>query len=135
MSAPIDIDGKSFELIPFFLYVWDSQLLTKYHYGVTANEAASSNFAQYQPKDSFTPHLGFWFMANDLKPWTIGTSYSVAFLPDSIKNSPIVEKKSIGSFVFFLQVILFDLEKGDLFTLRNQSLSVYYQKSSCYSST
>ncbi len=83
------------------MLVWTSQKVNHYYYGVSESEASSSIFEQYKPSSSLTPYLGLWIMTNNLKPWGLGVNYLLGFLSKTVQESPLVNKTTSGSFLFY----------------------------------
>ena len=83
----------SLSLMPSVGVQYYSDKLANYYYGVSSAESVKSGIAAYTPGASYQPYLGVGLMGELKNRFRAMVSTKVAYLPDSVKNSPIISKR------------------------------------------
>ena len=71
---------------------WRDAKLDNYYYGVRANETVAGR-ATYTPSSGTQTQLGLFGSYDVSERWRLVAGVSATLLGDSIKNSPIVQKR------------------------------------------
>lgn len=95
--------GKA-ELPPFTLYPqagieYLSRPYVSYYYGVSAQEAAASRYAPYQPGGAFNPFIAAMLETKIATDWNLNLLVRHKWLAKSIQDSPIVGRSSMDNIV------------------------------------
>lgn len=94
-SMPFTMIGASFG------YNYFDESYNNYYYGVKSTEATASRPA-YTTSSSMSPWLSSFLRIQLGASWTLMSIYKLEWLPDEVKNSPIVDKKKKSSVIVFL---------------------------------
>jgi outer membrane protein len=85
--------GLSASVLPSVGVQYYSDKLSNYYYGVSSAESTKSGIAAYTPGAGYQPYLGVGLMGEVKNRFRAVVSTKVAYLPDSVKNSPIISKR------------------------------------------
>lgn len=77
---------------------WEDARLSRYYYGITANEAHRSGLAPYRPGATLTPWLQMAWQYRFSERWQGFAAGRVNWLDSAVRNSPMVEKSLSYSF-------------------------------------
>ncbi|MGQ8705070.1 MipA/OmpV family protein [Serratia sp. TSA_198.1] len=91
---------NDWEITPIAGVRWDSKNQNKYYYGINAGESRRSGLASYTPDDSLTPYLELAVRYHINKSWDTFVSARYESLPNTVKDSPMVDKSNTGSLSF-----------------------------------
>ena len=94
-NMPFTLIGGSFG------YQYNNRKYNNYYYGVRDLESTSTRLS-YNAKESWNPYFSTFIRVKLSKKWSLMTIYNRNFLPDEIKNSPIVSSETKSSIVSFL---------------------------------
>jgi outer membrane protein len=83
----------SASVIPSVGVQYYSDKLASYYYGVSSAESTKSGIAAYAPGAGYQPYVGLGLMGDVKNRYRAVVSTKVAYLPDSVKNSPIISKR------------------------------------------
>ena len=82
---------KSWYIVPELRLTWESKDLINHYFGVRPEEALPGRPA-YAPGAAFTPEVGIDWNWRFSPSWYASVAGSVEFLPDEIRNSPVVDE-------------------------------------------
>jgi outer membrane protein len=85
--------GVSLSLIPTAGLQYYSDKLSNYYYGVSKEESNKSGIAAYTASSNFQPYLGVGVMGEVKGRVRAYVSTKMAYLPDSVANSPMISKR------------------------------------------
>ena len=77
---------------------WEDARLTRYYYGIAADEARRSGLAHYRPGAALTPWLQMAWQYRFSERWQGFAAGRVNWLDSEVRNSPMVEKSLSYSF-------------------------------------
>lgn len=86
-------DGVSFGVLPSVGVRYYSDSIANYYYGVSSAESAKSGIAAYAPGSDFQPFAGLGLMGKLKNGLSALVNTQAAYLPNSVKNSPIISKR------------------------------------------
>lgn len=85
--------GVSLSLIPTAGIQYFSDKLANYYYGVSNAEAAKSGISAYTAGSDYQPYIGLGLMGEVKGRLRAFVSTKMAYLPDSVAHSPMVNKR------------------------------------------
>lgn len=88
-------------ITPGFGLEWHSNNLNNYYYGISSAEIASG-ILPYTANSSFNPFVSLNLLYFFKQRWSVGASMQIAYLPNTIYDSPMVDKRYITTSVLFL---------------------------------
>jgi|GEM_PF-6019658 len=89
------VGGVSLNLIPSVGMQYYSAKLSNYYYGVSGSESTASGIAEYQAKANWRPYVGVALTGQVRGRVRAVISTKLAYLPDTVANSPIVDKRHL----------------------------------------
>jgi len=94
-----DLNGR-LTLIPQAGFYWRSEKYYDYYYGVSRREAARSGLEAYEADSGFSPFVGLAanLALDEEARWKIFGRGEVAFLPDAVQDSPMVDRSHTFGF-------------------------------------
>ncbi|WP_435929920.1 MipA/OmpV family protein [Dryocola sp. BD613] len=95
-SYPVQLGAFSLE--PALGVNWNDGKFNRYYYGISSGEAARSGFKKYTPGDSWTPFAELSINYSLSDNWNLYGGARYTFLPDEVKNSPMVAEDSLVTF-------------------------------------
>jgi outer membrane protein len=98
LKLALPFQGRNWQLIPQFDVLYQSEDLVNYYFGVTEQEATAVRPA-YSPGAGTTLSGSLNFSWRFLPKWYVTASAQLDYLPDVIRDSPIVSRDTVGRFV------------------------------------
>jgi outer membrane protein len=92
-----ELDASWLKFYPQLGAEYLSKEYARYYYGITSQEAASSQYAAYQPAGAFNPLMGLMVDAKLTEEYHINFYLRRRWLGSSINASPIVDQKFLDT--------------------------------------
>ena len=94
---------ESFVIMPGIGVQWASSNHNKHYYGISGREAERSGLKQYKPGNTFSPFLTLEAKVKLSERWDAVAKGRVEYLPDKIKDSPMIGKSYAASIMAGVQ--------------------------------